>query len=270
MDTSDGASLEEALNLAGKVAIVTGASRGIGRGIAQRLAEQGAQVMLTARNAILLTKSVEEMHDAGLRAECISVDLRDADAATQIVERTVATFGGVDIVVNNAGATKRGDFFQLTDEDWEDGFALKFMGAMRLTRATWPHLKKNGGSVLYIAGAGGRTPGADFTIGGSVNAALLSFTKAMAEAGLRDGVQVNAVNPGLVRTDRLLARLQEMTKTKGIDLAAAEQAIVAATKSSRIGLPEDIANLVAFIVSPAGRFLQGSLIDIDGGPTKTM
>lgn len=270
MNTPNGAGLEEGLNLTGKVAIVTGASRGIGRSIAQRLAEQGAQVMLTARNAILLTQTVEEMHDAGLRAECCSFDLRDADAATQIVERTVAAFGSVDILVNNAGATKRGDFLKLTDDDWEDGFALKFLGAMRLARAAWLHLQKNQGSVLFIAGAGGRTPGADFTIGGSVNAALLSLTKALADVGLRDGVQVNAVNPGLVRTDRLLARLQDMTKTQGIDLAAAEQAIVAATKSSRIGMPEDIANLVAFIVSPAGRFLQGSLIDIDGGHTKTI
>ena len=105
-------------------------------------------------------------------------------------------YGQIDIVVNNAGATKRGEFLQLTDEDWADGFALKFFGAMRLTREAWPHLKKQAGSVLNISGVGGRMPGPLFTIGGSVNAALLSFTKAMADIGIRDGVQVNAINPG--------------------------------------------------------------------------
>lgn len=270
MDPENPMGLEQGLNLDGKVAIVTGASRGIGRSIAQRLAEQGAQVMLTARNAILLTQTVGQMQEAGYRVDWCSFDLREPEAAAQIVERTIAAFGSIDIVVNNAGATKRGDFFTLTDDDWEDGFALKFMGAMRLARAAWPQLHENEGSVLFVAGAGGRTPGEDFTIGGSVNGALLSLTKALAEVGLRDGVQVNTVNPGLVRTDRLLARLQEMTKTQGIDLAAAERAIVSGTKSTRIGMPEDIANLVAFIVSPAGRFLHGSLIDIDGGHTKTV
>ena len=117
--------------------------------------------------------------------------------------------GAIDIVVNNAGATKRGDFFELTDADWADGFALKFMGAVRLTRAAWPHLKARRGSVLNIIGAGGRTPSAEFTIGGSVNGACLSFTKAVADIGIQDGVQVNAINPGRVKTDRFQQTLAD-------------------------------------------------------------
>src|SRR5207245_3079724 len=96
-------------------------------------------------------------------------------------------FGTIDILVNNAGATKRGEFERLSEEDWADGFALKFFGAVRLTRAAWPHLKQQSGSVINIAGVGGPTPGAQFAIGGSVNAALLSFTKALADVGVRDG-----------------------------------------------------------------------------------
>jgi len=117
---------------------------------------------------------------------------------------------------------------------------------------------------------GGRMPGPQFAIGGSVNAALLSFTKAMADIGIRDGVQVNAINPGNIRTARFQVRLEETAAQQGIDVAAAERNIVESAKTTRIGEPEDIAALVAFAVSPEGRFLQGALIDMDGGATKVI
>jgi 3-oxoacyl-[acyl-carrier protein] reductase len=172
--------------------------------------------------------------------------------------------------VNNAGATKRGEFLQLTDEDWADGFALKFFGAMRLTREAWPHLKKHAGSVLNISGVGGRMPGPLFAIGGSVNAALLSFTKAMADIGIRDGVQVNAINPGSIRTDRFRRMLETAAAQQGTDVETAERTLIESARTTRIGEPEDIAALVAFVVSPEGRFLQGALIDMDGGATKVI
>ena len=158
-------------------------------------------------------------------------------------------FGGIDIVINNAGATKRGDFLLLTDEDWSDGYALKFFGAVRLARAAWPHLKARGGSVLMVAGVGGRTPGPQFTIGGSVNAALLSLTKALADLGIRDGIEVNAINPGPVRTDRFQARLAAEAREQGIELSDAEAHMVKNLQISQIGEPRDIANFVTFITS---------------------
>lgn len=163
--------------------------------------------------------------------------------------------------MNNAGATKRGEFLDLTDDDFHDGFALKYFGAVRMTRAAWPHLKAAKGSLIFISGIGGRTPGAQFTIGGSVNAALLSFTKAIAELGVRDGVQVNAINPGSIRTARLAARMKSPSD---------EEAFIRNATITRIGEPEDIAALVAFIASPEGRLLHGSLIDMDAGATKTI
>jgi len=147
---------------------------------------------------------------------------------------------------------------------------LKFFGAVRITRAAWPHLKQQSGSVVNIAGVGGRTPGPQFAIGGSVNAAVLSFTKALADVGVRDGVQVNAINPGPVRTDRLERRLAAEAAASGTDVVEAARSFVRDAKITRLGDPEDIANLVSFMVSPAGRLLQGSLIDMDGGQTKTL
>jgi NAD(P)-dependent dehydrogenase (short-subunit alcohol dehydrogenase family) len=240
-----------------KTAIISGSNRGIGRAIARRLAEDGMNVVLCARDAELLDATAKMI---GGNVLTVPIDLRLPDSPAKVVDAAAAKFGTVDVLVNNAGATKRGDFETLTDEDFIDGFALKFFGAVRLTRAAWPHLKKQAGAVVNIVGAGGRTPGALFSIGGSVNAAVLSFTKAMSEKGIQDGVQVNAINPGPVRTARLDARLKTTT----------EEEFRKEERISRIGEPEDIAALVAFILSPHGRLLQGASIDADGGLTKTI
>jgi NAD(P)-dependent dehydrogenase (short-subunit alcohol dehydrogenase family) len=256
--------------LQGKISIVTGASRGIGRAIALRLAAEGSSVVLCARDQALLDAAAIEIRASGGSAEAIALDLRLPDSGQRIADFAVGRFGRIDIVVNNAGATKRGDFLDLTDDDFADGFALKFFGSVRLTRAAWPHLKAARGSVVFISGVGGRTPGAQFTIGGSVNAALLSLTKALADLGLRDGVQVNAVNPGTIRTARYTGRLNALAKERGLDPESAEREYVRNGAIARIGEPEDIAALVAFVAGPEGKMLHGALIDMDAGATKTI
>ena len=253
-----------------KVIIVTGASRGIGRSIALRLAQDGGKLVLAARDPANLAKIVAEIEALGSTAIPVPTDLRVPEAPAALVETALRDFGAIDIIVNNAGATRRADFVELSDADWMDGFALKFFGAVRLTRAAWPHLKKSKGSVLNIIGVGGRTPGPEFTIGGSVNGACLSFTKALADVGVRDGVQVNAINPGWVRTDRLRAILQSEAAEHGGDIEAAAKQIARKANVVRLGEPEDVANLAAFILSPQSRLLHGSLIDLDGGQTKTV
>jgi NAD(P)-dependent dehydrogenase (short-subunit alcohol dehydrogenase family) len=256
--------------LQGKISIVTGASRGIGRAIALRLAAEGSSVVLCARDQALLDAAAIEIRASGGSAEAIALDLRLPDSGQRIADFAVGRFGRIDIVVNNAGATKRGDFLDLTDDDFADGFALKFFGSVRLTRAAWPHLKAARGSVVFISGIGGRTPGAQFTIGGSVNAALLSLTKALADLGLRDGVQVNAVNPGTIRTARYTGRLNALAKERGLDPESAEREYIKNGAIARIGEPEDIAALVAFVAGPEGKMLHGALIDMDAGATKTI
>jgi NAD(P)-dependent dehydrogenase (short-subunit alcohol dehydrogenase family) len=255
--------------LAGKIAIVTGASRGIGRAIALRLARERMKLVLAARDEAILAKVVAEITPVS-EATLFPADLRSADAPAALVKAAIDGYGAIDIIVNNAGATRRGDFLELTDADWIDGFALKFFGSVRLLRAAWPYLKQRRGSVLNIIGVGGRTPGAEFTIGGSVNGALLTFTKALADLGVRDGIQVNAINPGFVRTDRMRGWLESDAARHGGDLESAAEQMVRRANIVRLGEPADIANLAAFILSSQGRFLQGSLIDMDGGQTKTV
>ena len=256
--------------LSGKIAVVTGGSRGIGRAIARELAKEGAAVMIASRDAKTCEQTVGEIKNGRGVAAFEALDLRQPDAPARLAAATVKQFGGIDIVVNNAGATQRGDFLSLTDEQFIDGFALKYYCTVRLTRAAWPELKKRHGSIVNVIGAGGRTPGAHFAIGGSVNAACLSFTKAIAELGTADGVQVNAVNPGPVRTDRQIVGLEAAAKKEGTTLDEVIARMVKAQKITRMGEPEDIAYLVAFIVSKRGSLFQGALIDMEGGSTKTI
>jgi 3-oxoacyl-[acyl-carrier protein] reductase len=258
------------LSLHRKIAIVTGASRGIGREIAFRLAADGACVVLTGRDATLLERSVVDIRTQGGQATSIELDLRVEAAASKLAAFTKETFGGIDIVIHCAGSTKRGSFFELTEDEWSEGFAVKFRGAVRVIRAAWPELALRGGSVVNIVGIAARTPGADFCIGSSVNAALLALTKALAEQGLRDGVQVNAVNPGPVRTGRWTARVLEEARRQGVTQEKAEATIMKDRSITRVGEPRDVANLVAYIVSDHGRLLHGSIIDLDGGATKAI
>lgn len=254
----------------GKVAIITGSSRGIGLAIAKRLALDGAKVMLTGRDESMLSKHVLDINKSEKLADYIALDLSKPDSARQLVDKTLKTFGKIDIVVNNAGATKRGDFLTLTEADWADGFALKFYGAVRLSREAWPYLKKTQGSIVMISGVGGRTPGPEFAIGGSVNAAMLSLTKALADLGIKDGVQVNAISPGFIRTDRFNLRLKAFAESNKISLVDAERKIIEEAQVAKVGEPEEVAALVAFLVSDPGRLLQGSCIDADLGQTKTI
>ena len=253
------------LELQGKVALVTGASRGIGKAIAVELAKAGCDVMLTGRDRAALASAAEAIRALGRKAEIHVADLLGAGEPSRLAAATERALAGLDILVNNAGAARRGDFFKLSDADWEQGFGLKFFAQVKLARAVWPMLKARGGSIVAIAGIGGRAPVADYMIGSSVIGAQLAFMKALADIGKRDGVQVNAVNPGSVETDRFRHRLDIIMQRTGLDEAAAIEHHRKELDITRFGKPEDVAGLVAFIVSPRGRWLQGATIDMDGG-----
>jgi 3-oxoacyl-[acyl-carrier protein] reductase len=255
------------LQLKGKVAIVTGASKGIGRSIAETLASEGMRVTVAARSDHELATLAAPWGE-----NCLvqAVDLTDPAAPAAIVAATMERFGRLDVLVNNAGSTKRGDFLTLSEADWTDGFGLKFFGAMRCSRAAWPHLQASRGTIVNIIGVGGRTGSAEFAIGGAVNAALMNLTKVLADRGVKDGVRVNAINPGGIKTDRLVTRVKSFAAERNVDLSAAEQQMAKTLGVARFGEPEEIARLVAFLASPQAAFCQGSIVDADGGQTRTL
>jgi 3-oxoacyl-[acyl-carrier protein] reductase len=258
------------LGLKGKVALVTGASQGIGLSIAKRLAEEGMALALSARNRDRLQALADEIEGRGGRAMIFPADLREADAPSSFLSAAIQRFGRADLIVNNAGATRRGDFLTLSEQDWADGYALKFFGAVRLCRAAWPHLVESHGGIINIAGVGGRTGSAEFTIGGSVNAAMLNLTKCLADRGVHEGVRVNAINPGSIITDRLTLRFEKLAKEKGISIQESQKVMAETSGISRFGTVDEIADVVAFLASERAAYLQGSIIDIDGGMTRTL
>ncbi|QET28426.1 SDR family oxidoreductase [Burkholderia multivorans] len=257
------------VGLEGKTAIVTGASRGLGKAIAEEFARAGAAVMVIARESADLQHTldaVKRSSDADHRL--LGIDLTAQDAAAMAVRFAASEWGRLDILVNCAGTTKRGDFHALTDADWHDGFALKFHATVRLCRAAWPMLVERKGVVLNTIGVSSRTPSADFTIGGSVNSALLNFTKALADLGRTDGVRVNAINPGYIRTDRLSHRIQALVRERGISEETAQAQLLHEYGLQRFGEPRDVAHLATFLASDCGSYIHGSTIDIDGGASK--
>jgi 3-oxoacyl-[acyl-carrier protein] reductase len=186
------------------------------------------------------------------------------------VAAAAEAFGRLDLVVNNAGATQRGDFLALSDDAWADGFRLKFMAAVRISRLAWPHLVRSNGSIINIAGVGARTGNAEFAIGGAVNSAMLNLTKALADRGVKDGVRVNAINPGSIVTDRLTKRVERVMAAHQLSYDDAYDRMLAETGVARFGTVDEIAAAVAFLASRHAGYFQGALIDIDGGWTRAL
>ncbi|QWP77837.1 SDR family oxidoreductase [Lysobacter sp. K5869] len=250
-----------------RVALISGASRGIGAAIARELSAAGLSVALVARSGEALDALAAQLPGPAL---ALPADLSEPDAAARAVAATRERFGRLDVLVNNAGATPRGDFLGFSDADWDAGFALKFFGAVRLCRAAWPLLADNAGAIVNIAGIGGRTGSAEFAIGGAVNAALSNLTKALADRGVRDGVRVNAVNPSSIATERTQVRIDALARERGLDPAEAAAELARKLGVARFGAPEEVARVVAFLVSDAASYMQGAIVDVDGGQTRTL
>jgi len=253
------------LGLGGKVALVTGASRGIGQAIALSFAAEGCDLLLTGRDQAALDETAAAIRAKGRKAVVAAVDLRHPGAEKTLVETARREFGHLDILINNAGATKRGSFLELTDADWQDGYALKFFGHVRLARAAWPLLKERRGSFVSIGGTSGRKPEAEFTIGSSVNAAVAAFTKCLADLGKEDGVQVNCVHPSLVETERQWKRIRAEVAQTGETEDKVRERFVRKMGFIRYGKVEDVADLITFLVSARSTWMHGATIDLDGG-----
>ncbi|MCC6777622.1 MAG: SDR family oxidoreductase [Hyphomicrobiales bacterium] len=253
------------LGLKGKVALVTGSSRGIGRGIALAFANEGCDLMLTGRDAPALEEVAAAIRAKGRKAAFSVLDLRQPAAPAQLVAELEREFGHLDILINNAGTTKRGDFVELTDEDWAEGYALKLFAHVRLARAAWPLLKARRGSLVAIGGTSGRKPEKKFTIGSSVNAAVAAFTKCLADLGKEDGVQVNCVHPSLVETERQWKRIRAEVARTGDSEDKVREQFCREIGLMRYGKVEDVADFVTFIVSARATWLHGATVDLDGG-----
>jgi len=252
------------------VAIVTGASQGIGQATAIRLARDFAALSLVARNRANLERTAEAVRAAGAQALIVDTDLSEPTAAQCVVDRTLEAFGRIDALLNISGAVPQIDLFEMTDEQWESGFALKLHGARRLTIAAWPALTAAKGSVVLISGNSALFPKAPYAAVGTINAAIAALAKAFSDRGISDGVQVNSVLPGAVMTGRRRSYLQHWASLHDMTVEEATARFPREAGIARYGEPAEIAELMAFLVSPGAKWLTGSQLRMDGGEVKSL
>ncbi len=252
------------------VAIVTGASQGIGQATAIRLAKDFAALALVARGRDKLEDTARRVREAGAEALVIEADLSAPDAAGRVVQQTLSAFGRIDALLNIAGAVPQIDLFEMTDEEWDAGLALKLHGARRLTVAAWPALKAAKGSVVLMSGNSAIFPKAPYAAVGTINAAIVALAKAFSDRGIADGVQVNSVLPGPVMTGRRQSYLEHWAPLHGMSVEEAAERFPREAGIARYGAPEEIAELMAFLVSPGARWMTGSSLRMDGGEVKSV
>jgi len=251
-----------------KVVVVTGGSRGIGRAIGVAFAGEGASCVLASSSAANLAEAAKTIAGAGGREPMtIAGDLRTLAGCEQVFAQVNARHKRCDILINCAGATRAGDFLKVPDEAWLDGFALKFFGAVRLSRLFWPMLTAAQGHVINIIGGAARTVEPEFLVGGSVNSALANFTKGLSRRGMRDGVNVNAIHPGATATERTEQLLRQRAEASGRSVDEIRAETIAKSGVRRMAEPEDIAALTLFLCSERARHIQGTATAVDGGGT---
>ncbi len=245
--------------LTDRVAIVTGAGRGIGEGCALVFAEQGADVALAARTPAQLETVAEKIRKLGRRALVVPTDVNEAGALEALVDRTLAEFGRLDIVVNNAGGSPPRGALQTSVKMFESAFHFNVTTAFTLSRLAIPHMQKQGaGSIVNISSAAGRMPQANFVAYGTAKAALSFMTRQLA-AEFAPVVRVNAIGVGSVRTSALMPFLNDDLRGKMEQL----------TPMKRLGEVEDIATMALYLASPASGWVTGKIFEVDGGTEAT-
>jgi len=250
------------------VAIVTGASQGIGRATALRLARDFSSLVLIARNETHLQDTAQKAKSFGAESLVLPLDLREPGAAEKVVNETLGRFGRIDAVLNIAGAVPQIDLFEMTDAQWEDGMALKFHGARRLTIKAWDALKAAQGSVVLLSGLAAFDPKPGFAAVAATNAAIIAMAKAFAEQGIKDGVQVNSVSPGAVMTGRRRSFFEKWAPANNLTVEEAIKKYPEQSGISRFGGPEEIADLLAYLVSVPAKWMTGASLRMDGGEFK--
>ena len=249
------------LKLSGKRALVSGASKGIGRATAHRLAEEGCALVLVARNADSLDAVAGD-----IRARFGGSPLAlPADLSLQSeIERVAASAGGIDILVNNAGAIPAGDLVGVDDDTWRAAWDLKVFGYIGMSRAFYPGLKARSGVIVNVIGAAGEWLDPGYIAGSTGNAALMAFTKALGKGAAKDGMRVVAINPGPVATGRMEGRLRGQA-AKELGDAERWRELTKTMPYGRPAAPEEIAAAVAFLASPLSGYTTGTVLTIDGG-----
>lgn len=254
----------------GKRVVVTGSGRGIGKGIAQGFLAGGASVLLVARTLSELEATQAEFAELPGKAEILACDLLSPNTSADMVSHAKSIFGGLDILVTNAGAAAQGGFLELSDEAWPEGFGLKMFANLRAIKAAWPMLKESKGSLVMIGGGTARTPERHLSLVSAINGGQAALAKSVAEQGYLDGIQVNLVQPGTIWTTRRERLIKKIANEEDVPVDTYLEQMTTKLRITRLGEPADVANVVEFLCKPESRWMHGTVIDVDGGQNKSL
>ncbi len=253
------------LGLAGRVAVISGGSRGIGRATAAQLASEGANVVICARDEQRLHAVSDELDSASPgRVVGIAADARVAEQLTVVVDRAIEEFGRLDILVNNVGSSARGAFLDTDDATWEDDLQIKLLSAIRLSRFALPRMPDEGGRIINVLSIGGKQPSAASAPTSVTRAAGLALTKVLSKEFAERGVLVNAVCVGLIRSGQHHDRWQRTAPELSEDEFYAQNAAKRGIPLGRAGRAEEVANVITFLASDAASFVSGTAVNVDG------
>ena len=260
------------LMLKGKVAIVGGASKGLGRACAQALADEGTDVMLCSRSQPDVERAAREIREAtGTRASSFAGDLENNEVIRGLVAATVEKFGRLDILVSNSGGPPLAYARDATEEQWATAVQRSLLFFARMARESLPHLKKaGGGRVINILASTVYQPIPNLALSGATRMGVVAFAKSLADEVGRDGILVNNVCPGSILSERMLANVTARAKEKNIPLEAALAERAAETAVGRIGEPKELAYLVAFLASARSSYITGTTMLVDGGLVRSV
>lgn len=259
------------LNLQGKAALVAASSQGLGKAIAAQLAAEGVDVMISGRDEEKLQAVQEELQQLGRgRVTYQRADVTNPEDIKTLVQKTVDTYGKIDILINNAGGPPAGTLEQFADEDWQKAFELNLLSYIRLTREALPYLKKNGGRVVNVASSSIKQPIPGLILSNTFRLGIVGLTKTLAEELAPYNILINTVAPGRIATDRVAFLDQVKADKMGVTREEVKQESENKIPLKRYGRPEEFAKVVTFLVSDASTYITGSSILVDGGMVKSI
>ena len=260
------------LSLEGKIAIVTGGSKGIGRATALALAQEGVDVAICARGMGDLEDAAADIRaSTGRKVLAVQADMGNPEDIKNLVATTVAELGGVDILINNAVNSIAAPFMELADEDWMNHINVKVMGYVRCSREAIPHMQERGGGrIINIGGMAARSANSLTNSNGVTNSAVSNIAKNLSDQVAANGILVNCIHPGTTRTPRQTMLLERQAKDANITIQEAEQRAVEAIPIGRMVESKDIADLILFLVSDRAGAITGQTIAVEGGAGRGM
>lgn len=260
------------LKLTGKRALVLAASRGLGFATAMGLAKEGVSLVICSRDEARITEAAAKIREAtGATVSPLVADVSSEAEAARLVGHAVATLGGLDIVVHNAGGPPSGEFLAMTDAQWQKAFDQNLMSLVRVVNAAVPELKKaGGGRILTIASSSIKQPIPGLVLSNALRTGVWGLVKTLARELGPHNILINVVAPGRIQTERIEELDQAMASRRGVELTQVKKESVAAIPLGRLGTPEEFANLLVFLASDAGRYISGQAIIVDGGATAAL